>query len=73
MPLLLIESLDPVRRETTHQHIESCGVCGDEWTAYQETWAVMGDLPEIEVPSVPALLRSLRKSKRRNATTSCRS
>lgn len=51
MPLLLSESLDPVRRELTHQHIESCEVCGDEWAAYKETWAVMGDLPEVDVPA----------------------
>lgn len=51
MPLLLTESLDPVRRETTHQHIESCALCSDEWSAYKETWSVMGDLPEVEVPA----------------------
>lgn len=51
MPLLLTESLDPVRRETAHQHIESCAACGDEWAAYKDTWALMGDLPEVEVPA----------------------
>ena len=51
LPLLLTESLDPVRRELTHQHIESCEVCGEEWAAYKETWAVMADLPEVEVPA----------------------
>jgi len=51
MPLLLTESLDATRRETTHQHIESCAVCSEEWSAYKETWAVMGDLPEVEVPA----------------------
>jgi hypothetical protein len=51
MPLLLTESLDPVRRETTHQHIESCEVCSSEWTAYRETWRVMDDLPEVAVPA----------------------
>jgi len=51
MPLLLTESLDAARRETTHQHIESCEICGEEWSAYKETWAVMGDLPEVEVPA----------------------
>jgi hypothetical protein len=51
MPLLLTESLDAVRRELTHQHIESCELCGDEWSAYKETWAVMADLPEVEVPA----------------------
>ncbi|HEX6097167.1 MAG TPA: HEAT repeat domain-containing protein [Thermoanaerobaculia bacterium] len=50
MPLLLTESLDATRRELTHQHIEGCALCSDEWSAYKETWAVMGDLPEVEVP-----------------------
>ena len=51
MPLLLTESLDAARRELTHQHIETCEVCGEEWSAYKETWAVMSDLPEVEVPA----------------------
>lgn len=51
MPLLMTESLDPVRREQSHQHIESCELCGSEWGAYRETWAIMGDLPEVEVPA----------------------
>ena len=51
MPLLLTESLDPARRELTHQHIESCDLCGLEWSAYKETWNVMSDLPEVEVPA----------------------
>ena len=51
MPLLLTESLDATRRETTHQHIESCEVCSAEWAAYNETWMVLGDLPEVEVPA----------------------
>jgi hypothetical protein len=51
MPLLLTESLDPVRREHTHQHIEQCALCSDEWSAYQETWRVMEQLPEVEVPA----------------------
>ncbi|HEY8850112.1 MAG TPA: HEAT repeat domain-containing protein [Thermoanaerobaculia bacterium] len=51
MPLLLTESLDPVRRETTHQHIERCAACASEWNGYRETWRMMGDLPEVEVPA----------------------
>src|SRR5688572_15177006 len=51
MPLLLTESLDATRRELTHQHIESCDLCGAEWSAYKQTWLVMGDLPEMEVPA----------------------
>ena len=50
MPLLLTESLDPARRELTHQHIESCAECSEEWNAYRETWRVMDELPEVEVP-----------------------
>ena len=51
MPLLLTESLDPARREMTHQHIESCDECSAEWAAYRETWRVMDDLPEVVVPA----------------------
>lgn len=50
MPLLLTESLERERRELTHQHIESCPACSAEWAAYRDTWAVMEDLPEVEVP-----------------------
>ena len=50
MPFLLTESLDAARREATHQHIEGCAVCSEEWNAYRETWAVLGDLPVVEVP-----------------------
>ena len=48
MPLLLTESLDPAQRERTHQHIESCAACGDEWSGYRETWSLLGTLPEVE-------------------------
>ena len=51
MPLLLTESLDPVRREQAHQHIERCALCTDEWTNYREAWRIMGDVPEVEVPA----------------------
>jgi anti-sigma factor RsiW len=51
MPLLLTESLDPVQREQTHQHIERCPACGEEWVGYRETWRSLGDLPEVEVPA----------------------
>jgi hypothetical protein len=51
MPLLLTESLDPVRRELTHEHIEACDACSREWAAYRETWRVMDDLPEVVVPA----------------------
>ncbi len=51
MPLLLTESLDPVRREDAHQHIENCTLCSDEWAAYQETWRVLEALPEVDVPA----------------------
>lgn len=51
MPLLLTEALDGGTRELTHQHIESCDLCGPQWSAYKETWLMMGDLPEVEVPA----------------------
>jgi hypothetical protein len=51
MPLLLSESLDPGRRELTHQHIERCAACSDAWSSYRDTWRVMGDLPEVDVPA----------------------
>ena len=51
MPLLLTESLDPARRELTHQHIESCEACSNEWAAYRDTWRIMDDLPEVVPPA----------------------
>lgn len=51
MPLLLTESLDAARRELTHQHIESCETCGEEWASTKETWLLLADLPEVEVPA----------------------
>ena len=51
MPLLLTESLDPVNRELTHEHIESCDACSREWAAYRDAWRVMDDLPEVAVPA----------------------
>jgi len=50
MPLLLTESLDRDRRELTHQHIEACTACSDEWVAYRDSWEMMAGLPEVEVP-----------------------
>lgn len=50
MPLLLTESLDPARRELTHQHIETCPMCVAEWSAYKETWQILDTLPELDVP-----------------------
>jgi hypothetical protein len=50
MPLLLTESLDPARRELSHQHIETCAECADEWASVKETWLMLGDLPEVAVP-----------------------
>lgn len=51
MPLLLTESLDAAGRELAHQHIESCAECGEEWQAMKETWALLEELPRVEVPS----------------------
>jgi len=50
MPLLLVEALDSGSRELTHQHIESCAACTEEWAALKEAWVVMGELPVVEVP-----------------------
>ena len=50
MPFLLTESLGREKRELTHQHIESCEACAAEWAAYQESWRMMGELPEERVP-----------------------
>ncbi|HEX7190266.1 MAG TPA: HEAT repeat domain-containing protein [Thermoanaerobaculia bacterium] len=51
MPLLLVESLDAAGRELAHQHIESCAACGEEWRGMKETWALLEELPQVEVPS----------------------
>jgi anti-sigma factor RsiW len=51
MPMLLTESLDPARREVTHQHIETCSMCAAEWSAYKETWSILDTLPELDVPA----------------------
>lgn len=51
MPLLLTESLDPARRELTHQHIETCDACSGEWAAYRDAWRMMEDLPEVVPPA----------------------
>lgn len=51
MPTLLTESLDAAGRELAHQHIESCAECGEEWQAMKATWALMEELPIVEVPS----------------------
>lgn len=51
MPLLLTESLERDRRELTHQHIEACAACADEWASYRDTWALLGQLPEVEAPA----------------------
>ena len=51
LPMLLTESLDPTRRELTHQHIESCDECSAEWAAYRDAWRVMDDLPEVVPPA----------------------
>ena len=51
MPMLLTESLDPVQRERTHQHIESCAACASEWSAMKETWQILETLPAVEVPA----------------------
>src|SRR5260221_4558571 len=51
MSLLLTESLGPAQRELTHQHIEQCPACTDEWVGYQSPWKLLEELPVIEPPS----------------------
>jgi hypothetical protein len=51
MPQLLVEALSYHDREITHRHIESCSVCTSEWRSLKETWSLLGELPEEEVPS----------------------
>src|SRR5882757_4185862 len=51
MPLLLTESLDPVQRELTHKHIETCPICVGEWSAYKETWQTLEALPVVDIPA----------------------
>lgn len=51
LPLLLTESLDPSQRELTHQHIEGCAACSDQWSAYKDTWSLLEQLPEVPLPS----------------------
>lgn len=51
MPLLLTESLDATRREQAHEHIESCAICANAWSDTKETWLLMGELSEVEVPA----------------------
>jgi len=50
-PMLLTESLDAEARELTHQHIESCAECADEWNGMREAWRMMGELPKLEPPA----------------------
>lgn len=50
MPQLLVEALDMTSRETTHQHIETCLVCGTEWIEMRATWDALGAVPEVAVP-----------------------
>lgn len=51
MPQLLVEALDSSSRETTHQHIETCLVCGTEWIEVRATWDALGAVPELTVPA----------------------
>jgi len=51
MPQLLVEALDSSARETTHQHIETCLVCGTEWLEVRATWDALGAVPELTIPA----------------------
>lgn len=50
MPELLTEALAPVERELTHQHIEQCPSCEQEWLALREAWKTMGDVSDVPAP-----------------------
>jgi hypothetical protein len=50
MPLLLTWSLDTAAREAAHRHIEACPECHDEWLAMKDSWQILADLPQVEVP-----------------------
>jgi hypothetical protein len=50
-PLLLTEALDAETRELTHQHIETCAECTDEWNGMKEAWRMMAELPELDPPA----------------------
>ena len=49
-PLLLTESLDAQARELTHQHIESCAECAEEWQGMKDAWRMMAEVPELVPP-----------------------
>lgn len=51
MPLLLTESVDPASREMSHQHIETCPTCAETWAGVNETWRILDELPQVEVPA----------------------
>jgi hypothetical protein len=50
MPLLLTWSLDAAGREAAHRHIETCPECHEEWLSMKDTWQVLADLPQVDVP-----------------------
>ncbi|HUP66087.1 MAG TPA: HEAT repeat domain-containing protein [Thermoanaerobaculia bacterium] len=50
MPQLLIEALNGSDREDSHQHIELCAICREEWLELRAAWAELGELPEVPVP-----------------------
>jgi hypothetical protein len=51
MPLLLTESLEYDSRERAHAHIESCSACQAEWHAARDTWALLAEVADVEVPA----------------------
>ncbi|HVR42655.1 MAG TPA: HEAT repeat domain-containing protein [Thermoanaerobaculia bacterium] len=51
MPQLLLESIEGGERESSHLHIERCSECGREWSDLRETWATLGEVPEVPVPA----------------------
>lgn len=51
MPQLLVEAVEPMLREVSHQHVESCEGCGREWESMRAAWLALADIPELPVPA----------------------
>jgi hypothetical protein len=51
VPELLTETLDGVRREQAHVHIEQCELCRAEWAEYRKAWSALDALEEVPLPA----------------------
>jgi len=50
-PDLLVGSVESSEREAILRHVETCEDCSTEWTSHREAWQILGELPELAVPS----------------------